>query len=75
VIDPAVIKVEWSVDGGPVSAPDDCGQSLDVGALGLASGSHTVTARAIDDTPWIPMDSPHGREDLEQTVEWSIVVP
>ncbi len=75
VIDPAVIKVEWSVDGSPVAGSGNCGQALDVAALGLASGSHVVTARAIDDTAWVPMDSPLGREDLEQTVEWTIEVP
>jgi hypothetical protein len=73
VVDPAVIGVDWSVDG-TVVAPNG-GATFDVAAKGLAPGSHKITARAHDDTPWVPMDTPHGREDLEQTVEWTITVP
>ncbi len=73
VIDPAVIKVEWSVDGAVVAA--DGGQHFDVAAQGLASGPHSISARAYDDTPWVPQDSPHGHDDLEQTVSWTITVP
>jgi hypothetical protein len=75
VIDPAVITVEWTVDGEPADGSGNCGQSLDVVALGLAPGSHEVSARAFDDTPWVPSDSPQGRGDLEQTISWTIVVP
>jgi len=46
VIDPAVIDVDWSVDGALVVARG--GESFDVGAQGLAAGAHTVTARAYD---------------------------
>jgi hypothetical protein len=66
VIDPAVIKVEWSVDGRVVSA--DGGQCFT--PSGLTPGSHTVTARAYDDTPWVRGD----RSPLEQTVTWSLEV-
>lgn len=69
VVDPAVIAVDWTVDGSPAGT----GATFD--ATTLASGTHEVVARAHDDTPWVPMDTPHGREELEQTVEWTITVP
>jgi hypothetical protein len=73
VVDPAVIGVDWSVDG-TVVAPGG-GATFDVAAKGLTPGSHKISARAHDDTPWVPMDTPHGRQDLEQVVEWTITVP
>ena len=73
VIDPQVIKLEWSVDGQVLQGAT--GQTLDVAAQGLSSGAHTVQVRAYDDTPWVPMDSPHDRSELEQTVAWTINVP
>jgi hypothetical protein len=69
VVDPEVIKVDWSVDGEVVAA--DHGGSLDVAALGLAAGSHEVSARAYDDTEWVRGD----RTELEQTLAWTIAVP
>lgn len=71
VIDPAVIRVDWSVDGESAGS----GAAFDVAALGLAPGAHAVTARAWDPTPWVPTDTPHGRDELEETVEWTITVP
>jgi hypothetical protein len=67
VIDPAVIKVEWSVDGTVVAA--NGGQCFT--PSGLAPGSHTVTARAYDDTPWVRGD----RSALEQRVTWTVQIP
>lgn len=69
VIDPAVLSVEWSVDGEVVSASG--GEHFDVAAQGLASGSHTIAARAYDDTEWVRGE----RAELEQRVEWTIEVP
>jgi hypothetical protein len=46
VIDPAVISVDWSVDGTVVAR--NAGASLDVAASKLPSGMHTITARAYD---------------------------
>jgi hypothetical protein len=64
VVDPAVLKVEWSVDGASVTA--DGGECFDTG--GLTAGQHTVTARAYDDTPWVRTS----RANLEQTVSWTV---
>jgi hypothetical protein len=69
VVDPEVIKVDWSVDGEVVAA--NGGQSFDVAAQGLAAGSHTIEARAYDDTEWVRGD----RAELEQTLQWTIQVP
>ncbi len=46
VIDPEVISVDWSVDGAVVAT--NGGPTFDVAASALASGSHTVTAKAYD---------------------------
>jgi hypothetical protein len=67
VVDPAVVKVEWAVDGQVVTA--DGGPSFT--PSGLAPGSHTVTARAYDDTPWVRGD----RSRLQKTVQWSVTIP
>lgn len=67
VVDPEVLTVEWTVDGEVVAADgDECFSTAD-----LPSGEHTVTVRVYDDTPWVR----GSREDLEQSVEWTVVVP
>ena len=69
VVDPAVIKVDWSVDGTVVA--ENGGAQFDVAARGLAAGEHTIAARAYDDTDWVRGE----RDELEQTVQWTIRVP
>jgi hypothetical protein len=69
VIDPEVIKLEWSVDGEVVAGATSA--DFDVAAQNLPAGSHTISARAYDDTDWVRGD----RQELEQTVEWTITVP
>lgn len=46
VIDPAVISVDWTVDGNIVAM--DGGPTYNIGSAGLAAGMHTVEARAYD---------------------------
>jgi hypothetical protein len=46
VIDPAVISVDWSVDGNVVAV--DGGPTYAIGTANLAPGTHMVTARAYD---------------------------
>ncbi len=67
LVDPAVLELEWAVDGEIVS--DASGECFSL--QGLASGEHTVSARAYDDTPWVR----DNRDDLEQTIEWTVSVP
>ena len=45
VIDPAVISVNWSVDGTMVATT---GPTFTVSSAGLTSGMHTISARAYD---------------------------
>ncbi len=67
VVDPEVIQVEWSVDG--VVAEAASGECFVMPELD--AGTHTITARAYDDTPWVRRDE----ELLSQTVSWEVVVP
>lgn len=69
VVDPAVIKVDWSVDGAVVA--ENGGAQFDVAARGLVAGEHVIAARAYDDTDWVRGE----RDELEQTVQWTIRVP
>jgi hypothetical protein len=83
VVDPAVLAVEWSVDG--ELQPGASGEALDACALGLPAGLHTVKARAYDtviDHAFSDNAAPHpldlvrqGLESLEQSVEWQVRVP
>jgi hypothetical protein len=64
VVDPAVLKVQWSVDG--IVVPDAASESFD--PLRLAPGSHTITAKAYDDTPWVRLTN----NLLSQSINWSV---
>ncbi len=66
VVDPAVIDVDWSVNGTPVSL--NSGATFDLRSLGYQAGTFTVTARAYDPTDWVRMD----RSLLEQSVNWTV---
>jgi IgA Peptidase M64 len=69
VVDPAVIKIDWYVDG--MLHAKAGGRALDVPALRLPAGSHTIRAHAYDDTPWVRGD----RAELEQSLSWTVQVP
>jgi hypothetical protein len=80
VVDPAVINVDWSVDGAVVAA--NGGITLDVAARKLASGSHTVTAKAFDNATQNLVrqttGTTFGRMNWarsQQTVTWTVTVP
>jgi hypothetical protein len=66
VVDPDVVTIDWSLDGEVVEA--DVGPCF--ATSGLESGSHTVTVRVYDQTPWV-RDS---RSDLEQSISWDVVI-
>jgi hypothetical protein len=59
-VDDEVIDVEWYVDGVLAASGSN---SFDLGHL---TGTHTITARGYDPTPWVRRH----RDRLEQTVEW-----
>jgi Ca2+-binding RTX toxin-like protein len=66
VIDPAVISVDWTVNGQTFV---NAGEIFSFADHGFDNGSYSVTARAYDPTDWVRGD----RSDLEQTVTWAII--
>ena len=79
VIDPAVIDVEWTIDGAVIEARGD---RLDLAARRLTPGKHTVSARAFDnagdDLVRYRSGGMYGRMNWarsEQTVTWEVSVP
>lgn len=71
-IDPAVIELEWYVDGTRVAGASAA--TFRLADLGYAPGTHTVSARAFDPTGfdpvagWVRADT----SSLEQTVSWTV---
>ena len=80
MIDPAVISVDWSVDGNVV-APKG-GPTFTVAGHGLTSGSHTIAAKAYDNAGTdmvlqVP-GTTFGRMNWArsvQTVTWTVTIP
>jgi hypothetical protein len=89
VIDPAVISVDWSVDGNVVAVAG--GPTYAVGAAALAPGSHTISARAYDNAGedlvryrtggtqynrqyWGPPTSANMMRGSERTVTWTVTI-
>jgi hypothetical protein len=80
VIDPAVVDVDWSVDGQLVAAKG--GASFDLASRGLSAGVHTIAARAYDNAgPELvryTTGTKFGRMNWarsQQTVTWTVTVP
>ena len=83
VIDPAVISVDWTVDGG--TAMKNAGPTFMV--TGLASGQHTITARAYDNATMDLVRQVPGTTFYRQfwgsgamghsdkTVTWTVTIP
>jgi len=80
VIDPAVINVDWSVDGAVVAT--NGGITFDVAGRALSSGPHTIAAKAYDNattdlvrqvpgTTWGRMNWARS----VQTVTWTVTIP
>src|SRR5207244_9362498 len=49
-IDPAVIHVDWTING---TTYVNAGEHVSLSSLGLADGDYTITARADDPTDWV----------------------
>jgi hypothetical protein len=80
VIDPAVVHVDWSVDGKVVK--ENGGEAFDLAAQGLGTGSHMITAKAYDtagmDLVRYTTGTQYGRMNWarsQQSVNWTIEVP
>jgi Ca2+-binding RTX toxin-like protein len=69
VIDPAVIKARWSVNGKTVQDGDVYEFALSDQGYGL--GTFAITALAYDDTDWVRKDL----DKLQETVTWTVDVP
>ena len=68
VIDPAVINVNWFVNGNLVGAATD--ETFRLSDFGFGPGSYEVTARAFDTNPdWVRINP----EQLEQSITWNVV--
>ncbi|MFO0899828.1 MAG: M64 family metallopeptidase [Pirellulales bacterium] len=65
LIDPAVLDVDWLLDGAPISLTNE--QVFKPADFPLALGLHTLSARAYDPTEWVRIH----RNLLEETVTWS----
>ena len=88
VVDPAVVSIDWSIDGNVVAA--NAGGKLNIAAAGLAAGTHTITAKAYDNASEDLVryrdstcpNSVTGRychatawQNSIQTVEWQVTIP
>ena len=69
VIDPAVIKVRWSVDGKIIQ--DGGVYAFDLSDRGYGLGTFTITALAYDDTDWVRTNL----DKLQEIVNWTVDVP
>ena len=88
VVDPAVISVDWSVDGSVVAA--NGGTTFDVAAKNPSAGMHTVTAKAYDNAGDDLVRNKTGKcpssvtgqycsrtawPNSQQTVTWMVTIP
>lgn len=65
-IDPAMIDVDWTVNGTTYA---NAGETLLLEGDAYGWGTFSITARAYDPTEWVRGD----RSDLEQSVTWTVV--
>jgi hypothetical protein len=88
VIDPAVISVDWSVDGNVIAL--NGGPTYNIAAAGLPAGTHTVTARAYDNAGtdlvryrehttfnrqyWGAPSASRSMAHSDQTVTWTVTI-
>jgi len=66
VIDPSIIQVDWTVDDRTFAHR---GETLSFDFDYFEFGTHSVSARAYDDTDWVRGD----RSALEETVSWTVM--
>jgi hypothetical protein len=80
LIDPAVISVDWSVDGNVVARAG--GPTYNIGAANLAAGSHMVTATAYDNagmdlvrqTTGTTFNRQYWNSNARKTVTWTVTI-
>jgi len=68
VVDPAVIKINWFVDGELVAGAE--GETFRLNEFGFGPGRYLVTARASDTNPdWVRVNL----DQLEQSIAWDVL--
>lgn len=74
-VDTDVIDTQWFINGLHDASLDGL-DTLDVAALGLGLGEHTIGLRAFDPTGFDPIHGwvRSGSERLEQFVDWDVLV-
>jgi len=65
------LDVTWTVDGTTVPNTDNA-RNLDLGALQLAAGTHTVTATVVDPTTFVRDPAIRTSAALTQTLSWQV---
>ncbi|MGW7517536.1 M64 family metallopeptidase [Streptomyces sp. NPDC054796] len=65
------LDVTWAVDGRPVKSARGARQ-LDLSRLGLAPGTHSLTATVTDPTPFVRDPAIRASKALTRTVEWTV---
>lgn len=88
VVDPAVIDVDWTIDGETIA--ERAGGTLNLAAAKLAPGTHTISARAYDNASEDLVKNRTGEcagsvtgrychaagwLNSTQTVEWTVTIP
>jgi hypothetical protein len=80
LIDPAVIDVDWSVDGAMVAMKG--GPTYNIGAANLAPGTHMVVARAYDNagmdlvrqTTGMNYNRQYWATNAQKSVTWTVTI-
>ncbi|MEU9603453.1 M64 family metallopeptidase [Streptomyces sp. NPDC048057] len=65
------LTVVWRVDGRPLRGTGNA-RTLDLRALDLAEGAHTVSARVTDPTPFVRDPAIRNSAALTRTVSWTV---
>ncbi len=66
------LTVTWFLDGQPVSVP--VANMLDLSTITLAPGTHQVTVRVVDNTPYV-RNQAYRDQWLTDTKDWIVQVP
>jgi hypothetical protein len=67
VVDPAVIKTNWYVNGELVAGAE--GETFRLNDYGFGPGHYLVTARAFDPTDWVRINL----DQLEESITWDVL--
>lgn len=66
------LSVQWLLDGLPLSVPE--AHTLDLSTITLSPGTHLVTVRVVDNTPYV-RNQAYRDQWLTNTRDWVVEVP